>query len=245
MTKQSRKHFFKSVSIGVLLIGMAVFGMTGQAQALLVPQLQFDLPNTGVNPAWSVTYAGQSSPTALLTGTVKANNVMGVNTPLNGGLPGIPITDGVFTFESGNLKSYDSINKTWHFDQGGRVMLTGSIAALGISKAPLMWGTFTTDVTVARTDIGGIYNFNVTSGGFQDEKNPVLTAYYGLPNTGYAGVFDLIFSAKIVGNNGLSSTSITGGTVVNAAPVPVPPSVLLLGTSLAGFIAFRRKISKK
>ena len=245
MTKQSRKHFFKSVSIGVLLIGMAVFGMTGQAQALLVPQLQFDLPNTGVNPAWSVTYAGQSDPLATLTGTVKANNVTGLNTPLNGGGSGLAITDGVFTFTSGNLKSYDPINNTWHFDQGGKVLLTGSIAALGISSAPLMWGTFTTDVTVARTDIGGIYNFNVTTGGFLDEKNPLLTAYYGLPNTGYAGVFDLIFSAKIVDTNGLSSTSITGGTVVNAAPVPIPPSVLLLGTSLAGFIAFRRKISKK
>jgi hypothetical protein len=103
----------------------------------------------------------------------------------------------------------------------------------------LLSGTFTS-AFVQNLDSQGIQGFKVLFGSFStDSKHPDLLAYYGITPSPFDGGLTLLFGSEGVCCEGLTSTSIFGGSVVNA-PVPVPAALWLFGAGLIGLAGVRK-----
>jgi hypothetical protein len=99
----------------------------------------------------------------------------------------------------------------------GGVDLTGDMA-LGAGDIPagtvLFSGPFIGTTFVQR--FAG--SFRLLAGAFQDNKDPDLLAFFGLPNGLLDGGINLSFNASSVPPNAFTSTTVFSGNVLNCAP---------------------------
>lgn len=186
----------------------------------------------------SIWYAGGSAP---LSGCdISVDDVTGFSTPMNSGVK-TTIQNGLLSFKTGNLIS--SGPGTWTFGGGGSITLDGNI---GTGNITLFSGSFNTAVVQAMQVMPGKLYFGVVLGGFEDTKHKDLLKLYGLPEVLYLGNLNISFygSGSVPGVGGpFQSLYVLSGNIVNT-PVPVPASVVLLGSGLLGLVGisrFRRK----
>jgi hypothetical protein len=144
------------------------------------------------------------------------------------------ITNGMLNFTSGNHIS------GWSWGPGGSITITGGVPGIGISDGTkLMSGSFNS-AEVYRSGP----TFKVTVSEFLDTKDLTLVSYFGFdPRSSWVGDFQINFFTQ----NGIEigqffeSTSVDSGNVFNT-PVPIPPTILLLGAGLMGVGFIRKRV---
>lgn len=181
----------------------------------------------------SLSYAGGVS--SLVGTNIDVDEIVGLATPLNEnvvslcGSCSLDFTTGVST-------------GGWSFGAGGTISITGSVDFPVGTDIPagttLLSGTFNTATIV---DLGsGNFEFQIAGGTFNDRKHPDLLAFYGLPDIGYVGGFNLSFSTTADMGNAFSTTSLGSGDIINQ-PVPIPPAAWLFGSGLLGLAGIARR----
>jgi len=185
-----------------------------------------------------------------LVGTnIIIDQVLGKQTPSNSGIS-YDISGGSFSFTTGSLLSYNKTGNVeeWIFGSGGSITITGGIASLGISDGSTLLSNGSFDyVEVTRYD-NNYFEITLVFSTFEGASViSKLASEYGYTTTdGYYGGLNLTFNAAITNdqNHYFTSELIGSGDVITN-PVPIPPSVLLLGSSLLGLLGIgaRRKRS--
>ena len=210
------------LALGLVLGG--AFALPAQATTL-----DFTL---GFLPGGTVSFAGGSAP--LVGAGIDVSFVVDKDT-LN---PAIPVTHGVLSFTSGPFTGIAT--NEWDFGGGPSsfIKITGAVPAAGITdpNTVLLSGTFDLARVIYITN--PLFTFTVAAAGFQDTKDPALLAYFGISaGTPLIGSFNLSFNtaAGQIPPGAFASTTMGSGNLFNV-PVPIPPSLLLLGTGLMGLI---------
>lgn len=234
--KRHVKSQFVKTATAVGFLWLMVFSVSSFAMAM---ELDFNIssPTSG-----TISYGGGGG--ALIGSNIEVDNVVGLSTPANSNVISTCLSC-VLNFTSGSLSGSGS--GSWAFGPGGTISITGGVQLQGGTDIPLgstlLSGTFN-DASVQ--GLGG-QGFKVTFGSFSDTKIPELLSFYGLtPGAPFQGALTLLFDAADNGaGTPFTSSSVFGGTVVNApALVPAPAALLLFGSGLLGLIpAFRKKFS--
>jgi len=183
------------------------------------PLLDFNIaaPTSG-----TISYAGGAAP--LIGKDIQVDTLIGLGTPTNDHVQQV-LNNTFLNFTSGNYTGYDPIR--WYFGGGGTISISDE-------STTLLSGTFSD----ARVSIeGGI--FKVAIAGFFDTKDPDLLAFYGLPNTGYYGNFNISFITAVMPPKAFTSDVVLDGDITNT-PVPEPGILILLGISMASIAGLRR-----
>ena len=182
-----------------------------------------------------ISYAGGASP---LVGTnLSVDSVYGYYNDGQG--TQYPVQYGSLSFTSG------AHSTGWTWGSGGisnTIKLTGGIIDLGIDPdSTLLEGIFS---FTGVSKVGGTNTFEIVGAEFTDTKDSTLAARYGLSSvTGWKGGLDIIFNSEATLGNTFTSESVLGGVVKNT-PVPIPPTLWLLGSGLFGLVGLRRRFKK-
>lgn len=169
-------------------------------------------------------------------------NVLGVMGVATTSHPGefLAFTSGRLNFTTGNLTGFSS--NEWDFGSGGSFTITGAILALGITDP-------TTVLVSGSFDSAKVFHaastFNIGFGDITDTKNEEILEHYGFPGDQlFDGKMNLAFFTNVAtppGSFDSVGNGISSGDLVNM-PVPVPPTMLLLGSGLLGLgLQCRRK----
>jgi hypothetical protein len=203
----------------LLLLGLCT-------SAFAVSTLDFSLGATSVSNA--IDFAGGTNP---LTGfQIPVLSVLGIGTPLNNGTT-LPTPGYFLNFTTGGLTS--GAGNTWDFSSGGTVTITNGSTTL--ASGSFTGNPFVTELSAA---------FNIVGAVGIDLKNPLLLAFFGLPNTQYTfGLNDSFSIPKAVTAPGAFSSNqvFIGGAFVNTPVVSEPASLGLLGAGLLGLGTVLRK----
>jgi len=224
-----------AIIAALALVLCGAFSLSAQATATL------DF-NCSPATAGSISFGGPG--TALVGTDIQVDSITGIGTPLNDGVTLI-ITDGVLNFNTGIFTGLGE--GEYDFAAGGSITLTGTTDH---GSGLLLSGTFVSSPSVPHVVIGT--GGGTVVGNFTDEKNLDLITFFGLsPADGYAfigGKINLAFSTASAINpetaTAFSSQDVLSGDITNiASPIPIPPSMVLLGSGLLGLVGFgiRRK----
>jgi hypothetical protein len=219
----------------LVMISLMFVPLIASAVNTTYTMLDFDVIDGG-----TISYLDVSGPYYLkLNGTgLRIDGITAI--AANGPSKSLEITNGTLNFTSGNLIS------GWSWGSGGSITITGGVKELGpdgtqiISNGTtLLTGSFNSADVYRSGD-----TFKVTVSEFSDTKDLDLVSYFGFDrNSAWAGNFDISFSTK----NGIgigqffTSISVDSGDVYNT-PVPIPPSILLLGAGLIGVGVVRKRV---
>lgn len=209
-------------------------GFSSQAFAAGLLDFGMIAPTTG-----TVSFGGGATP--LVGSTIEVDNVTGLGTPANAGVPGQRLCLGcVLNFTTGNFTGVTG--SSWNFGPGGTITVTGGVdlnnntiqdAGDIPAGTTLLSGSFV-GTTMVTAFAGG---FRVIGAAFVDVKDATLAAFYGLtggPSVPWQGGFNLSFTSNALPPNAFSSSSLLSGDIVNQQ-VDLPSSLLLLGSGLVGF----------
>lgn len=225
----------------ILTVAMALALAVCGALALSAQAAYLDFEIQPPHPLTaSISYVGGNAP--LVVFDLHVSDVIGV------GLPGgtLPIVGGDLDFTTGPFSGFTATQWFFGGGPGSFITLTGAIPAIGINNPiVLLTGWFGTATVI---DFGPNNNFMITGAAFQDYKACPLLDYYfpqGAPPA-FNGTLNVSFSAQGPPPGAFataSSLDIGAGNLINT-PVPVPASLLLMGSGLLGLAGFglrRRK----
>jgi hypothetical protein len=231
------KTLAKKLAFLALAAALAT-GLALPAQAVI---LDFTLGLTNP-PNAVISFAGyQAGPPEVFPPLVGANIDVSFVQDLENPAPPIAITGGRLGFTTGPLTGWSGTE--WDFGGGpdSTITIIGGIPALGIADGTtLLTGKFGTATVFKITG-----RFDITGAVFQDSKNEELCRYFGIdPGTPWGGEMNLSFipSGNVTPPGAFCSQIVGSGDLLNT-PVPVPASVILLGSGLLGLVGFglRRK----
>ena len=213
------------LALGLVLGG--AFALPAQATTL-----DFTL---GFLPGGTVSFAGGSAP--LIGAGIDVSFVVDKDTA---NLP-IPVTGGVLSFTTGPLTGLSPTE--WDFGGGASstIKITGAVPLAGITdpSTVLLSGTF--DLAKVIYLSNPLFIFNIAGAVFQDTKDPLLLEYFGIPaGTPFLGSFNLSFktAAGKIPPGSLCKHTMGSGNLFNV-PVPLPSTLLLLGSGLVGLAGLR------
>ncbi|MGB8993132.1 MAG: hypothetical protein WCD80_13845 [Desulfobaccales bacterium] len=230
----------------VLLMTMAFLMLSlGSAYGFSVVVPTDDPLDFGVeSPTTGTIDYGFTSATQLVGTDIQVDNIVGVGTPQHPGVT-LVITGGLLNFTSAGGAGFSFDANHWNWASSGPITITGGIADLGIADGTLlMSGTFQ-NVTVNKV----WDQFLVTTSVFIDTKNETLVDYFyhGAIVPSWTGAFNISFAVDQAPDPGgfFISNPVVSGNVWNTPesiiPIPLPPSVWLLGSGLLGLLGLRRK----
>jgi hypothetical protein len=221
----------KILTILVLALSLA-WGFAVSAQAIL---MEFDInaPSNGTGG-----YAGGSAPfVAANIGVSSFNVIEGTSGPYDGQT--IYIIDGKLGFTTGTFMNmaYGTNGREYYFDTGGIFTITGAIPNAGITdpntilyQAAFLHPDWSDSIELL-PHLLSQYGLNEFIGYLSGYLNGDLNAYCGLSptSTHYYGEIDL---------NSIGPYTLCGN--VQTVATPVPPTALLLGSSLLALLGWRR-----
>jgi len=223
----------------VLVAVLFVIGSASMSYAdLIASYIDFNMDANHPSSA-NIKYEGGNNP--LIAFDLQVDKVQGFTsdgtktkeTSLNGG---------VLSFTTGNLSSYDSDSKTWVFNAGGTLQVTGTPVDFTAGEY-LLKSTSLGPITV-RTVYDGFYSkFNIAYSSFPDDKDAALVTYFfGASKPGFLGALNLSFltNEDPEKDGSFISSSVLDGHVYNT-PVPLPEAFWLLGSGLIALVGIRRK----
>jgi hypothetical protein len=228
--------FTKICILLALVMGFAA-ALSFPAQAYI---LDFDIPS--VDSGAKISYAGGATPLVGLKLQIDAVSLLTDSDVLISGPYRVTgaggLGDGTMNFTTGKFST--SVGNVWIFSGGGTITITGEIPGIGITTVEtLMTGTFTDAQVVGPLSMKS--NTGQVDGNFQDIKYAPLLKYFGLtvPQMDSGGFsVTITVPTGTTPPSGFMTTGVFSGNVLNTV-VPLPPSVLLLGSGLLGLLALR------
>jgi hypothetical protein len=199
------------------VLALLVGGLNARAQD------NIDFNSTG---GGTISYAGGANP--LMGANIPESTVKGEGTAAHNGVQ-LTITGGTLNFHTGLFSGTSStiLGPAWNFAQGGSMMITGGVPALGIaSGSTLLSGTLVGGSVV---DVGG-GTFKVTIDVATDPINSTIASYFGEP-TGASILLVFGFSATGAPPGSFTSGQVFSGDVTTS-PVPEPSAVVMLLSGL-------------
>lgn len=245
----------KYFGIIIILVAMLMVGAAGQAMASFS---QLELIRVVYSASAGVEVATDlGNINTLATQTNGSTTAAGVFTPaLFGSVNFADRTDfkvAYFAFDSANANVYVSAAPGLTPASKSRGELSFST---GYGSVVPSYGTTNTQASIATSFANSYYNKMTAAGAAPGWFGnyffaPVQGGDLNISAIATAGFVDQTlykFSGPTTGvQNGAAfltlRTMADGSTIINASAVPVPPSVLLLGSGLLGMIGIRRKIA--